>query len=619
VEIETQEEWEELLAREGLVVIDVYQGWCGPCKAMHSIVGRLKNDLGDAHLHFAVAKADTVNALERYRGKCRPCYLIYAGGQLVGVVRGANAPLLTSTVSQQLAHEKKVMQGMAERREIRDPEIDDDEDDETNAAPPPAAVKSEENLTAAASKESLASRRDSQDLEGDPIPVTVAIIKPDAVQAGNVDAILDQIRDGGIEILKQEERCLTEEEAKEFYKDHKDEEYFEAMVSFLTSGPSHVLILAANDQGTGSADVVGVWRGLIGPPDVDLAKEESPASLRAKFGSSMVMNAVHGSDSSENAARELAFFFPTYVCPRSRRRKRKVERTLAIIRPSAVKQHREAILETIKESGFEIALQKEMQLTREQVEDFYAEHQGTEYYDSLIDNMVSGPVLALGLARDDAVKVWRSKLGPKEKEALAEESESLRAKFDTGEPFNAIHGSDSKRSAKKEIEMFFPREKTLAAIKPDAIDHKEEIMSNIRDAGFHIVAEKKLALTKDIAEEFYREHQGKEFYDGLVNHMTSGETLFMVLEREDAVDGWRHLIGPTDPSMAKEELPESLRATFGTDVILNALHGSSTPQSAREKIVGLFPDLDLEAVAADEEDPLDSPADGDTSDVAEDG
>ena len=45
---------------------------------------------------------------------------------------------------------------------------------------------------------------------------------------------------------------------------------------------------------SGSADVVGVWRGLIGPPDVDLAKEESPASLRAKFGSSMVMNAVHG-------------------------------------------------------------------------------------------------------------------------------------------------------------------------------------------------------------------------------------------------------------------------------------------------------------------------------------
>ena len=64
---------------------------------------------------------------------------------------------------------------------------------------------------------------------------------------------------------------------------------------------------------------------------------------------------------------------------------------------------------------------------------------------------------------------------------------------------------------------------------------------------------------------------------------------------------------------------DSLRATFGTDVILNALHGSSTPQSAREKIVELFPDLDLEAVNADEEDPLDSPADGDTSDVAEDG
>ena len=54
-------------------------------------------------------------------------------------------------------------------------------------------------------------------------------------------------------------------------------------------------------------------------------------------------------------------------------------------------------------------------------------------------------------------QVWRSKLGPKEKEALAEESESLRAKFDTGDPVNALHGSDSKKTAKKEIEMFFPR------------------------------------------------------------------------------------------------------------------------------------------------------------------
>ena len=53
---------------------------------MHSIVKRLKNDLGDAHLHFAVAKADSVNALERYRGKCRPCYLIYAGLHLAVIL-----------------------------------------------------------------------------------------------------------------------------------------------------------------------------------------------------------------------------------------------------------------------------------------------------------------------------------------------------------------------------------------------------------------------------------------------------------------------------------------------------------------------------------------------------
>ena len=64
----------------------------------------------------------------------------------------------------------------------------------------------------------------------------------------------------------------------------------------------------------GSADVVGVWRGLIGPPDVDLAKEESPASLRAKFGSSMVMNAVHGKWGSS----KIKVFLPSTIYDGSR-------------------------------------------------------------------------------------------------------------------------------------------------------------------------------------------------------------------------------------------------------------------------------------------------------------
>ena len=86
----------------------------------------------------------------------------------------------------------------------------------------------------------------------------------------------------------------------------------------------------------------------------------------------------------------------------------------------------------------------------------------------------SGPVLALGLARKDAVSRWRDMLGPKEKEtAIAEAPQSLRAQFSVeASPVNQIHGSDSLDTAEKEIEFFFPKEKTLAIIKPNAIDKK---------------------------------------------------------------------------------------------------------------------------------------------------
>ena len=69
--------------------------------------------------------------------------------------------------------------------------------------------------------------------------------------------------------------------------------------------------------------------------------------------------------------------------------------------------------------------------------------------------------------------------------------------------------------------------------------------------------------------------------------------MVMVLSREDAIDSWRTIMGPTDPEVAKEQAPESLRALLGKDVLQNAIHGSSTPQSAKQKIAAIFPEVEI--------------------------
>ncbi|XP_060096849.1 thioredoxin domain-containing protein 6 [Heteronotia binoei] len=118
--VNNQELWEEMLCSRGLIVIDVYQAWCGPCKPVVNIFRKIRHQLEGDLLHFAVAEADSIDALEKYRGKCEPTFLFFAGGELVAVVRGANAPLLQKTIREQLEAEKKVLNHGVERVVIQD-------------------------------------------------------------------------------------------------------------------------------------------------------------------------------------------------------------------------------------------------------------------------------------------------------------------------------------------------------------------------------------------------------------------------------------------------------------------------------------------------------------------
>ncbi|XP_033727963.1 thioredoxin domain-containing protein 3 homolog isoform X38 [Pecten maximus] len=605
-EIETQEEWEDIMSKEGLYVVDVYQEWCGPCTGLVANLKRLKNELGDDLLHFAIAKADTIDALEKYRGRCEPCFLFYAGGVLVAVIRGANSPMVMRTVTEQLQQEHKVIDGTAERKEIKDPYIsmvdtmdDMDEDEEETEEGRPASKKDGKQMRFKGELVNFGDENDrSQEAKKE---VTVAIIKPDAVQAGKVDEILAEIKTQGIEILKQEERVMTEEEATNMYTHLQEEEFFKDLITFMTSGPSHILVLT---KGRTGENIINNFRDLLGPTSVEEAKEKQPESLRAKHGQETYMNALHGSSSEDQAMRELGFFFPDYVIPAAEG-KPKLQRTLALIRPDAFKLHKEEVIQMINEAGFKIALQKEMLLTKEMAEDFYKEHKGQEYFDELVTRMSSGPLMALGLAREDAVEGWRGMLGPKELDKAKEEApDSLRAKFAVDDVMiNQFHGSDSEDSAQKELEFFFPVQQTMAVIKPDALGTKDEIIEKVHEAGFKIAARKETTLSMEIAKEFYSDHKDKDYYNDLVEHMASGPTMFMVLSREDAVDGWRSLIGPTDPEKAKEDSPESLRALYGGDILKNAVHGSSNTERAKDHIQKIFDEQEMQEQGDLEEPP----------------
>lgn len=122
-------------------------------------------------------------------------------------------------------------------------------------------------------------------------------------------------------------------------------------------------------------------------------------------------------------------------------------------------------------------------------------------------------------------------------------------------------------------------ERTLAIIKPDAVraGNAGKIITMIEDAGFTIANMKKTRLSGDQAGGFYYVHKERPFFGELVEFMTSGPVILMVLERENAIKAWRDLMGPTDSTKAG---PDTVRGQFGTDIGSNASHGSDAPETA---------------------------------------
>jgi nucleoside-diphosphate kinase len=130
-------------------------------------------------------------------------------------------------------------------------------------------------------------------------------------------------------------------------------------------------------------------------------------------------------------------------------------------------------------------------------------------------------------------------------------------------------------------------EQTLLLIKPDAVERNliGQIISRVEEAGLKILDMKMVFFRREMTEQFYGEHKGKEFYNRLIEYMTDKNVVALKLEGEDAIKTLRNLVGATDPKKAEKN---TIRADFGLRTPQNSVHASDSVESAKREIKFFF-------------------------------
>ncbi|MBS3959103.1 MAG: nucleoside-diphosphate kinase [Xanthomonadaceae bacterium] len=140
-----------------------------------------------------------------------------------------------------------------------------------------------------------------------PVERTLSIIKPDAVAKNVIGPIYARFENAGLRIVAAKMKQLSRQEAEGFYAVHRERPFFNALVEFMVSGPVMIQVLEGENAVLKNRELMGATN----------PKDAAPGTIRADFAQSIDANAVHGSDSAENAAVEIAYFFSaTELCPR---------------------------------------------------------------------------------------------------------------------------------------------------------------------------------------------------------------------------------------------------------------------------------------------------------------
>lgn len=271
-----------------------------------------------------------------------------------------------------------------------------------------------------------------------------------------------------------------------------------------------------------------------------------------------------------------------------------MQHTYAMLKPGYYQYLGEA-LDRIYQAGLFVANLRLGCLDRSTAAQFYLEHQGKSFYDSLVQYITSGPIVAMELVGPNAIAKWRELIGPTNLETAKRDApNSLRALYARSTTENFAHGSDSPTSAQRELGIIFKQRSvrlvsritnsTLCVIKPHAIKsgNAGKIIMEITKAGFKISGAMMTDLSMETATEFYEVYRGvaDEFID-LCKELCSGSVIALELSGEgDYFTRFRELCGPRDVPVAKIIRPESIRAKYGINIVQNAVHCTDIPDDA---------------------------------------
>lgn len=252
------------------------------------------------------------------------------------------------------------------------------------------------------------------------------------------------------------------------------------------------------------------------------------------------------------------------------------QRTFAMIKPDAYR-HMGKIIDAVLANGFRISKLKMSRFTEASAGDFYGEHRGKPFYPNLQAFITSDVVVGMELVAESAVDKWRSLIGPTNTQRAKEEApDSIRALFGTDGTQNAVHGSDSPISMKRETGYWFGGEArtramkstaqlnscTLCLIKPHIVASGQagQLIDMILSEGFEISAMEMFYLSRSTIEEFYDVYKAVlPEYVPLIDHFISGPTIALEVRQQNVVKTFREMVGPHDPEIARYLRPDTIR------------------------------------------------------------
>ncbi|CAG9567611.1 unnamed protein product [Danaus chrysippus] len=306
-ELNNDDEWNKFLLRDGLLVIDVYTEWCGPCIGMVGNLKKIKVEIGGDNLHLAVAKADTIGCLSRFRNRSEPTWMFISGGQLINVVFGADAPRLARTIVEELKNEELVKKG-ERQRPTRAPHELTPPEQEVALAQEKLLQQRKEKEAAAAAAERL-ERREARAvaLEVHFNDVCPALMMPHSQK--NIRKVSDALEPYGVIVADKCPLVLGKDGAKALGVEDPEFAKPETAMALLER-PALVLLLKKLPDKEGS--VIELVRRAIYNEGIESDENEAKKSLAEELRANDIPGVFVPTDRHQRAA-ALDLFFPKMV------------------------------------------------------------------------------------------------------------------------------------------------------------------------------------------------------------------------------------------------------------------------------------------------------------------